>query len=88
MATIIHNKTEESKEVDDGSEIRQAAEELGIPFGCRDGLCGTCMTDIVEGADNLNELNQKEKDLERDREHRLSCQARINSGTIKIQAKE
>lgn len=84
MAKIINNKTNESREVEDGKEIRMACEDLGVPFGCRDGICGTCMIDIVEGSENLNELNQKEKDLERDRDHRLACQGRINEGTVKI----
>lgn len=84
MAKVIHNNTKKEVEVIDGNEIRDACEKLGVPFGCRNGLCGTCMVDIIEGEENLSELTEKEHDLERDRKHRLACQCKIKSGNIKI----
>ena len=33
--------------LDDGSSIKEACEELGIPFGCNAGICGTCKIEIV-----------------------------------------
>lgn len=82
MAKLTNSSTEESKELPDGSEIRDTAEELGVPFGCRDGICGTCMIDIKKGADNLTELTEEEHDMMRDKEHRLACQCRIKSGEV------
>jgi len=82
MATL---KTDGSTvEVQDGEPIRDAAEQLGVPFGCRSGLCGTCMIDIEQGEENLTELTFEEEDMGRDRKHRLACQARIKEGTVTI----
>lgn len=85
MAKVINNKTKEEIEVKDGEKIREAVEELGVPFCCTNGICGTCMIDIVEGEENLSELTQQEVDMERDRTHRLACQCQIKKGNIKIE---
>lgn len=69
-------------ELPDGAPIRDAAEELGVPFGCRSGLCGTCRIDVVEGEENLSELTEEEVAMDRDKKHRLACQAKINKGTV------
>lgn len=85
MAKIINNKTGAEIEVSDGERIGDACEKLGVPFGCQNGLCGTCMIDIVSGEDNLSELTEEEKILERDKKHRLACQCRIKKGEVKIE---
>ena len=82
MATIKYK--DKSIEVKDGSAIKETCKDLGVPFGCEDGICGTCMIQIESGSENLNEQNQKEKDLYLDKNIRLACQAKIKSGTIKI----
>ena len=84
MAKIILKKTGESREIEDGESIRLASEELGVPFGCRNGNCGTCMIDIVEGEENLSELSLAEKILERDKKHRLACQCKIEKGEVVV----
>ncbi len=79
---ILGNKTEE---VPDGSRIKDAADKLGVPFGCREGICGTCKIEILEGSENLNELNEQEEQMgDRDRNHRLACQCSIKNGIVKI----
>lgn len=85
MAKLTNAKTGESKEISDGSEIRDACEELGVPFSCKNGICGTCMIDIIEGEENLSELTEQEKDLARDKKHRLACQCKIKSGEVKFE---
>ena len=70
--------------IKDGAQIADAAEKHGIPFSCNSGVCGTCQIEILEGADNLGELNQEEKDLAMDRNHRLACQCVIKSGIVKV----
>ena len=84
MAEIINSKTNEKKELKNGENIRNACEELGVPFQCTDGICGTCMIDIVSGENNLSNLTEQEKDLERDKKHRLACQCRIEKGKVEI----
>ncbi|MDA1196894.1 MAG: 2Fe-2S iron-sulfur cluster-binding protein [Nanoarchaeota archaeon] len=50
------------------------AEELGITFGCTDGICGTCIVEVDEGMECLGEKNQEEKDMALDDNQRLVCQ--------------
>jgi ferredoxin len=71
-------------EVADGSKIQDACEELGVPFGCRDGRCGTCRIEIKEGKENLSEINYKEKELFANEDNRYACQCSIKQGTVKL----
>lgn len=83
MATIESNGR--IVELNDGDRIRDACEELDVPFGCRSGFCGTCKIEILEGKDNLSDLTPEEIDMgDRNNLHRLACQASINSGKVKI----
>lgn len=83
MAKITRkNKT---IEVEDGDKIKEACKKMGISFGCENGMCGTCMINILEGEENLSELTEEEDILERDRFHRLACQCRIKKGEVKIE---
>lgn len=84
MPKIISAKDNREVELQDGERIQEACEELGIPFQCTNGICGTCMIDIVEGEENLSDLTEEENDLERDRTHRLACQCKIKSGNVKV----
>lgn len=84
MAKIINSKTKEEKEIPDGSRIQGACEEFGLPFQCTNGICATCMIDIVDGEENLSELTEEEKDLERNKKHRLACQCKIKKGNVEI----
>ncbi|MBF0503797.1 MAG: (2Fe-2S)-binding protein [Candidatus Omnitrophica bacterium] len=77
---IIDNVT---YEVPDGDTIAQSCEAAGIPFSCNSGVCGSCQIEILDGAENLNELNKEEIDLNLDRDHRLGCQCKILGGTVK-----
>ena len=72
--------------VKDGESIIDACEQMGVPFACKDGVCGTCRIDILSGAENLTDLTEQEKAMGGcDRDHRLACQCRIKKGEIKIQ---
>lgn len=71
-------------EIPDGEKIDDVSENEGIPFSCNSGVCGTCQIEVLEGQENLNELNDEENELGMDRNNRLSCQCRIISGTVKI----
>lgn len=82
MAKLAYNGKE--IEVKDGEAIKEYARELGVSFGCEHGVCGTCQIDIVSGEENLNELNEAEEDMGRDREHRLACQCKILKGNVEI----
>jgi len=82
VAKVIIDSVE--YEVKDGKQIAEVCEKAGIPFSCNSGVCGTCQIEVLEGADNLGELNKEELDLGMDRNNRLGCQCVINGGTIKV----
>ncbi len=82
MAKVIIDSIE--YEVADGKQMAEACETAGIPFSCNSGVCGTCQIEVLEGADNLGELNREEIELGMDRNHRLGCQCIIKSGIVKV----
>ena len=69
----------------EGESIVEVCEEQGVPFACTEGVCGTCVIEVLEGMDNLSPVTQEEKDFlgESDRE-RLACQCKIRGGCVKI----
>ncbi len=80
---ILKTDTQEI-EVPNGTPIQLAADELGVLFGCRHGMCGTCQTEILEGIENLSEPNEREEAMGAIGPFRLCCQAEIKKGTVKI----
>jgi len=82
MAKFIIDNIEH--ELPDGTLLAEISEKSGVPFSCNSGVCGTCQIEILEGAENLGELNQEEKDLAMDRNHRLACQCVIRQGVVKV----
>ncbi len=85
MAKLIFENTGEEKELDEDSPIQEPCEEAGVPFACTEGVCGTCVIEVVEGHEHLSAFTQEEKDFlgEQDRE-RLACQCTIKGGCVKI----
>ena len=82
MATVKFEG--EEREVADGGKVVEACEDMGLPFGCQDGLCGTCMSTVVSGIDNLEPKNDKEEDFDLPDGQRLACQCTIKSGTVEF----
>ncbi len=76
----------ESKELEDGEKIQETAEDLGIPFGCQNGVCGTCRIKVIEGKENLTEPTDAEITMGLDLENneRLACQCKIKCGEVKL----
>lgn len=78
--------------VESGTVLMKALLEAGLPVAssCHgDGICGKCRIIIVEGAENLSQVNALEQML-RDRlrvprEYRISCQTQV-LGDILIDA--
>ncbi|HSX13785.1 MAG TPA: 2Fe-2S iron-sulfur cluster-binding protein [Chlamydiales bacterium] len=85
MAKIIFEDNGEEYELADGSPIQETCELAGVPFACTEGVCGTCVVEVVEGMDNLSEFNTAEADFlgELDTE-RLACQCSIKCGRVKL----
>ena len=82
MAKLIIENVE--YEVPDGTPIAEFCEKAGVPFSCNSGVCGTCQIEVLEGDQNLGDLNQEEQDLGMDRNNRLGCQCKIMRGTVKV----
>ncbi len=85
MAKLVFENTGDEAEVLDGHSIMEVCEDAGIPFACTEGVCGTCVIEVVEGMENLSSFTQEESDFlgESDCE-RLACQCRIRGGCVKI----
>ena len=85
MAKLIFTDNEEEFDLPDGSPIAEACEQAGVPFACTEGVCGTCVIEVVEGMQNLSEFNQAESDFLGDMgQERLACQCSIKHGCVKI----
>lgn len=86
MAKLIFSNTDEEHEIEDGAPIAPLCEEAGVPFACTEGVCGTCVIEVVEGEENLSQPTQEEKDFLGDcvTDERLACQCRIKGGCVKI----
>lgn len=85
MAKLICEDTQEEFLLEDGAELQEACEQAGVPFACTEGVCGTCVIEVVEGMDNLSEFNQAEADFLGDLgSERLACQCKIKGGCVKI----
>lgn len=84
MAKVIIDNNCNSEEIKDGEFIRDVCEGLGVPFGCKQGICGTCMIEVLEGMNNLYEKNDREINMGLEDNQRLTCQCRIKNGLIKI----
>jgi ferredoxin len=71
-------------ELADNTSLQQVCEDWGIPFGCTEGICGTCRIEVTEGEDNLTELTQEEQDMNMNTKERLACQCKIKGGIVKV----
>jgi ferredoxin len=85
MAKLIHHTTKEEHHLEDNSPIHEKCEELGVPFACTEGVCGTCVIEVKSGMENLSEYTQEEKDFLGDcGTERLACQCKILKGSVEI----
>ena len=76
----------DSKEVEvkEGEKIKDAVESMGVLIACADGTCGVCKIQIVEGMENLDRINDCEKEMGCEGNERLGCQCRIKKGKIVV----
>lgn len=85
MGKLIFHNTGEEKDLEEGAPIAECCEEAGVPFACTEGVCGTCVVEVVEGMENLSDFTQEEMDFlgDQDRE-RLACQCKLKGGCVKL----
>lgn len=84
MPKITNQSTGASVECNVGDSFREVAQSqgLGVPFGCENGICSTCLIHITSGMEHLNERTEQEEfTLEArgaDDDMRLGCQCKVN----------
>lgn len=89
MPNLIFERDQLCAEVPEGTDVMSWVDELGasVSFGCRSGMCGTCVVTILEGAAHLPAASREEKEtLEMAGarpDQRLACQLKI-FGDVKI----
>ncbi|NGX55185.1 MAG: Ferredoxin-1 [Chlamydiae bacterium] len=85
MGKLIFEDSGEEFEISDGGRIEEACEEVGVPFACTEGVCGTCVIEVKEGMENLSPFTQEEEDfLGEMEEERLACQCKLMKNKVKI----
>ncbi|CAM0117413.1 2Fe-2S iron-sulfur cluster-binding protein [Rhabdochlamydiaceae symbiont of Dictyostelium giganteum] len=85
MGKLIFEHNGEEFDVPNGEGIASICEEAGVPFACTEGICGTCVIEVVEGMENLSDFNQEEADFLGDLgNERLACQCKLQGGCVKI----
>lgn len=86
MATLCYQNQDTEVTLPDDSKIAEACEEMGVPFACTEGVCGTCVIEVVEGMEHLTPPTQEEKDFLGDDVgcERLACQCRIRNGRVVV----
>lgn len=78
-------------EIAPGSSLGQAAMEAqaSLPFGCRAGTCGTCVLQVVAGADTIAAPGFVEDDTlhvigRHGNGRRLGCQIILGEGDLSV----
>ena len=82
MAKIITDDKE--TELRDAEDSADGFERVGVPLGCRIGVCNVCKIKIVSGSENLTEITQNEIDSALEEDERLACQCKVIKGEVKI----
>ena len=82
MAVLKNGSSEVS--VNDGERVQEAATELGVTFGCRKGVCGACVVEVLEGMENLSAKGEAENEFSMRDSDRMMCQCSITGGEVSI----
>ncbi|MFA5995813.1 MAG: 2Fe-2S iron-sulfur cluster-binding protein [Patescibacteria group bacterium] len=83
MPKVTYLSDNKTVEVAVGKSLKEIAHEndLSIPFGCENGICGTCMVTVKSGAENLSPITEQEKEtlqtLGGNANQRLTCQCKV-----------
>ncbi|AJK47638.1 2Fe-2S iron-sulfur cluster-binding protein [Burkholderia plantarii] len=89
MHKVTISTTGETFTLPHDAHLSDAAElQLGgLTFGCRAGMCGICVVEVLEGVTNLSRPEDKESQflewLGHEGDHkRLACQCRLRGDVI------
>jgi CDP-4-dehydro-6-deoxyglucose reductase, E3 len=90
MHQVTIRNTGHQFQVQEGASILQGALDAGLvlPYGCRDGACGSCKGKLIEGRVDYGRYSEKAlTPEERGRGHALFCQTKPLSDVV-IEARE
>lgn len=77
MNKIIFDNSGDITEAAENGSIADACQEQGVPFACSEGVCGTCIIEVLEGGQNLTSPTEQELDFlgeEGVKRERMACQ--------------
>jgi len=80
MLKVIFTDDNIEAEVEHGANLRDVAMKEGssIPFGCEQGICGTCLVSVPEGLDHRSKKEEQEEEtleaMGAEDNQRLACQ--------------
>ena len=84
MPKVTFQSTGQTVDVAMSANLKEIIQKNGwpIPFGCENGICGTCLISIVEGKENLNSAEGHEAQTlkamgKNDGTYRLACQCKV-----------
>ncbi len=86
---IIFPRTGQECEVDAGDTLVDATfrHDLPIRYRCERAVCTTCLTEVMEGAPNLSEMEERERQtlaaIKAQPHWRLACQVSV-LGDVKL----
>lgn len=82
MAKLING----SKQVDinQDDDHLECCQKVDVPLSCEDGKCGTCLSEVLSGMENLTPITEKEKLFGLEENERLMCQCRLTGGEVEI----
>jgi vanillate O-demethylase ferredoxin subunit len=73
--TVVAARSDKSVEVPSNKSIAQALKEVGIEslLSCEQGVCGTCLTEVLEGTPDHRDLVQTEQEKAQNRLIAVCC---------------
>jgi 2Fe-2S ferredoxin len=83
MHKVTSVADERTVEAEHDEPIEQVCDRelLGVPFGCKNAQCGTCVIRIKKGKENLNAMGEQEREvlemLGSVDDCRLACQCKV-----------
>lgn len=88
---LLKTRGHQNLELESGVDLSRQLDATSSPilFGCRTGICGTCLVNILEGKDNTNPPSDDERELleiiaEDYDQPRLACQLKCQ-GDISLE---
>jgi ferredoxin-NADP reductase len=81
--TVVAARSGKSVEVPSGTTIAAALQSIGIDvlLSCQEGVCGTCLTNVLEGTPDHRDLVQSDEEKQENRQITVCC-SRAKSKTL------